>query len=185
MTRSILNGTTPSAREQLLIAAVNVADVLTTAAVEGAIEAGRRLKARVITFNVAFTSALTRAQKRDQALNERHYDDLRGLNKVDAREKMGACGAEVITFRRREPQRYASSSLLLPALFCRQSSVGTWWPVAAHGALVMVPDRLTPETIPAMELATGVPFACRVNAVRQLLQTKLWRPDRAVCRSAV
>ena len=40
--------------------------------------------------------------------------------------------------------------------------------VAAHGnslrALVMVLDRLTPETIPAMELATGVPLVYRLNA---------------------
>ena len=40
--------------------------------------------------------------------------------------------------------------------------------VAAHGnslrALVMVLDRLTPETIPSMELATGVPLVYRLNA---------------------
>ena len=40
--------------------------------------------------------------------------------------------------------------------------------VAAHGnslrALVMVLDRLTPETIPTMELATGVPLVYRLNA---------------------
>ena len=40
--------------------------------------------------------------------------------------------------------------------------------VAAHGnslrALVMVLDRLTPETIPTTELATGVPLVYRLNA---------------------
>ena len=40
--------------------------------------------------------------------------------------------------------------------------------VAAHGnslrALVMVLDRLTPKTIPAMELATGVPLVYRLKA---------------------
>ena len=40
--------------------------------------------------------------------------------------------------------------------------------VAAHGnslrALVMVLDRLTPETIPSMELETGVPLVYRLNA---------------------
>jgi 2,3-bisphosphoglycerate-dependent phosphoglycerate mutase len=40
--------------------------------------------------------------------------------------------------------------------------------VSAHGnslrALVMVLDRLTPETIPAMELATGIPLVYRLNA---------------------
>ncbi len=40
--------------------------------------------------------------------------------------------------------------------------------VAAHGnslrALVMVLDRLTPQTIPTMELATGVPLVYRLKA---------------------
>ena len=40
--------------------------------------------------------------------------------------------------------------------------------VAAHGnslrALVMVLDRLTPKTIPSMELATGVPLVYRLKA---------------------
>ncbi len=40
--------------------------------------------------------------------------------------------------------------------------------VAAHGnslrALVMVLDRLTPQTIPTMELETGVPLVYRLNA---------------------
>src|SRR5262245_8725134 len=64
-------------------------------------QAGRALKARGIKFDVAFTSALKRAQRtldlvlaemgetkmptfRDQALNERDYGDLVGLNKDDA-----------------------------------------------------------------------------------------------------
>src|SRR4030095_8250959 len=69
--------------------------------------AGRRLKAQGIRFDVAFTSALKRAQRsldfileemgqtsipviRDQALNERDYGDLAGLNKDDARARWGA-----------------------------------------------------------------------------------------------
>ena len=40
--------------------------------------------------------------------------------------------------------------------------------VAAHGnslrALVMVLDRLTPQTIPSMELETGIPLVYRLNA---------------------
>jgi 2,3-bisphosphoglycerate-dependent phosphoglycerate mutase len=40
--------------------------------------------------------------------------------------------------------------------------------VSAHGnslrALVMVLDRLTPQTIPAMELATGLPLVYRLHA---------------------
>ena len=77
---------------------------LSPAGVEEAKEAGRRMKAHGLTFDLAFTSALVRAQrtlalalaemgltglpeKRDQALNERDYGDLVGLNKDDARKK--------------------------------------------------------------------------------------------------
>ena len=69
--------------------------------------AGRKLKAQGLSFDVAFTSALIRAQRsldlileemgqsqipvfRDKALNERDYGDLSGLNKDDARAKWGA-----------------------------------------------------------------------------------------------
>src|SRR6266852_8560516 len=60
--------------------------------------AGRKLKAQGLSFDVAFTSVLIRAQRsldlileemgqtkipvfRDKALNERDYGDLSGLNK--------------------------------------------------------------------------------------------------------
>ena len=79
---------------------------LTDKGVSEAREAGRKLKAQGITFDVAFTSALKRAQRtldlmlgelgqtaipvfKDQALNERDYGDLVGLNKDDARKKWG------------------------------------------------------------------------------------------------
>ena len=69
-------------------------------------EAGRKLQAQGLAFDVAFTSALKRAQDtldlmlaelgqsklpvfKDQALNERDYGDLVGLNKDDARKKWG------------------------------------------------------------------------------------------------
>src|SRR3990167_3686872 len=68
--------------------------------------AAAKLKAKGLTFGVCFTSALMRAQKtldlmladlgqptlpitRDQALNERDYGDLAGLNKDEARKKWG------------------------------------------------------------------------------------------------
>src|SRR5581483_10458538 len=68
--------------------------------------AGKRLKTKGLKFGIAFTSALKRAQRtldfmlaelgqthlpieRDQALNERDYGDLSGLNKDDARKKWG------------------------------------------------------------------------------------------------
>ena len=68
--------------------------------------AGQRLKALGVQFDVAFTSVLSRAQETtrlileelgqptlrticDQALNERDYGDLSGLNKDEARAKFG------------------------------------------------------------------------------------------------
>jgi 2,3-bisphosphoglycerate-dependent phosphoglycerate mutase len=78
---------------------------LTDKGVAEAREAGRKLKAQGLKFDVAFTSALKRAQRtldlmleemgqsipviKDVALNERDYGDLSGLNKDDARKKWG------------------------------------------------------------------------------------------------
>ncbi len=79
---------------------------LTEKGIAEAREAGRKLKVQGIKFDVAFTSALKRAQRtldlmlaelgqttipvfKDQALNERDYGDLVGLNKDDARKKWG------------------------------------------------------------------------------------------------
>ena len=74
--------------------------------VEEARQAGRKLKARGLTFDVAYTSALVRAQNtlklmleelgqtgleehRDLALNERDYGDLSGLNKDERASEVG------------------------------------------------------------------------------------------------
>jgi 2,3-bisphosphoglycerate-dependent phosphoglycerate mutase len=79
---------------------------LTEQGIKEAREAGRKLKGQGLKFDVAFTSALVRAQRtldlileelgqagiavlKDQALNERDYGDLAGLNKDDARKKWG------------------------------------------------------------------------------------------------
>jgi 2,3-bisphosphoglycerate-dependent phosphoglycerate mutase len=161
--------------------------------VEEAKAAGQRLKARGLSFDVAYTSALTRAQHtlaltlaelgqtglpetRDQALNERDYGDLSGLNKDEARKKWGE--EQVHLWRRsydvpppggeslkdtvaRALPYYCQN--ILPAVMRGERVL-----VAAHGnslrALVMVLDRLTPKTIPAMELATGVPLVYRLKA---------------------
>ena len=166
---------------------------LSPAGVEEAKEAGRRMKAHGLTFDLAFTSALVRAQrtlalalaemgltglpeKRDQALNERDYGDLVGLNKDDARTKWGA--KQVHTWRRSydvappggESLKDTAARVLpyyiqdmLPRLLRGDNML-----VAAHGnslrALVMVLERLTPEKIVARELATGLPLVYRLNA---------------------
>src|SRR5580698_6483735 len=161
--------------------------------VDEAMAAGRRLKAQGLTFDLAFTSALVRAQNtlklvldelgqqslpttRDQALNERDYGDLSGLNKDEARKRWGE--EQVHIWRRSyDVAPPAGESLkdtvarvlpyycqhILPAVLNGKRVI-----VAAHGnslrALVMVLDKLTPQTIPAMELETGVPLVYRLNA---------------------
>ena len=115
-------------------------------------------------------------EERDQALNERDYGDLAGLNKDDARKKWGEeqvhiwrrsydvnpPGGESLKDTVARALPYYCQNILPPVLGGKRVLV------AAHGnclrALVMVLDRLTPETIPTMELATGVPLVYRLNA---------------------
>ncbi len=79
---------------------------LTEVGIQEARAAGKKLKAQGLHFDIAFTSALIRAQRsldlildqmgqktipviKNLALNERDYGDLSGLNKDDARAKWG------------------------------------------------------------------------------------------------
>ena len=166
---------------------------LTEKGISEAKSAGQRLKTLDLHFDMAFTSALTRAQHtcslilnemdqsqipvtRDQALNERDYGDLSGLNKDDARARWGE--EQVHVWRRSyDVPPPAGESLkdtvarVLP-YYCQnilpQVLSGKHVLVAAHGnslrALVMVLDRLSPDTIPSMELETGIPLIYRLNA---------------------
>jgi 2,3-bisphosphoglycerate-dependent phosphoglycerate mutase len=166
---------------------------LTEKGVVEARAAGRRLKAQGISFDVAFTSALIRAQRsldlileemgqskiaifRDQALNERDYGNLSGLNKDDARAKWGA--EQVHLWRRSydvappggESLKDTTARVLpyyiqeiLPAVLRGKRVL-----IAAHGnslrALVMVLERLSTTEIPRREIGTGVPLIYRLNA---------------------
>jgi 2,3-bisphosphoglycerate-dependent phosphoglycerate mutase len=160
--------------------------------VEEAKAAGRAL-VPLGGFDVAFTSALTRAQHTlklvlgeiglsgletiaDQALNERDYGDLSGLNKDEARAKWGE--AQVHVWRRSydvpPPGGESLKDTVARALpyYCQNILPrvlrGERVLVAAHGnslrSLVMVLDRLTPATIPSVELETGVPLVYRLKA---------------------
>ena len=166
---------------------------LTDLGVTEARTAGRRLKARGLGFDVAFTSALSRAQKTcalvleeigqpgletlsDAALNERDYGDLSGLNKDDARSRWGE--AQVHLWRRSyDVQPPGGESLKDTVARVLPYYMGAILPrvmrgervlVAAHGnslrALVMVLDGLTTKTIPGLELATGIPLVYRLEA---------------------
>jgi 2,3-bisphosphoglycerate-dependent phosphoglycerate mutase len=166
---------------------------LTELGVEEARIAGRRLKGLGLSFDVAFTSGLGRAQRTcrlileelgqeglstvaDPALNERDYGDLAGLNKDDARAKWGE--EQVHLWRR-------SYDVAPPGGESLKDTVARVLPyymreiqprvmrgervlVAAHGnslrALIMVLDGLTTQTIAGLELATGVPIVYRLDA---------------------
>ena len=158
-----------------------------------ALAAGEKLKARGLKFDIAYTSALKRAQKtcqhildvvgqsdlktiRDQALNERDYGDLSGLNKDDARKKWGE--EQVHVWRRSydvpPPGGESLKDTLARALPYYVQEIlpgvlnGKRTLVAAHGnslrALIMVLEKLSPEGILKRELATGVPIIYRLNA---------------------
>lgn len=155
--------------------------------------AGQRLKAKGLHFDIAYTSVLSRAQVtlqhildevgqpalqtiRDQALNERDYGDLSGLNKDDARAKWGE--DQVHIWRRSydvpppggESLRDTGARVWPYYLHDVQPHVlrGETVLVAAHGnslrALIMALEGLTSEEIIAQELATGVPIIYRLNA---------------------
>ncbi|KSV82329.1 2,3-bisphosphoglycerate-dependent phosphoglycerate mutase [Ensifer sp. ENS08] len=166
---------------------------LTELGVEEAKAGGKALADYGIKFDIAFTSDLIRAQRtcqfvldavdqssletiRDQALNERDYGDLSGLNKDDAREKWGE--EQVHIWRRSydipppggESLRDTGARVwpyylteILPRVLSGQKVL-----VAAHGnslrSLVMVLDRLSKEQILKLNLATGVPMVYKLNA---------------------
>ena len=165
---------------------------LTEKGVAEAREAGRKLKAQGIKFDVAFTSVLKRAQRtldlmltelgqttipifKDQALNERDYGDLVGLNKDDARKKWGE--EQVHIWRRSydvaPPGGESLKDTLARALPYYVTDIlprvlrGERVLVAAHGnslrALVMVLDKHTPDSITKLNLDTGVPMIYRLN----------------------
>jgi 2,3-bisphosphoglycerate-dependent phosphoglycerate mutase len=166
---------------------------LTPLGIEEAKAAGRKLKAMGLTFDVAFTSDLKRAQDtcalilteigqptlttiRDQALNERDYGDLSGLNKDEARKKWGE--DQVHIWRRSydvpPPGGESLKDTVARALpyYVREILPrvlrGEKVLVAAHGnslrALIMVLEGLDREGIIKRELATGVPILYRLNA---------------------
>ena len=166
---------------------------LTEKGVGEAKAAGHRLKAAGLSFDHAFTSELSRAQRTlklildeigqpalattsNQALNERDYGELSGLNKDDARKKWG--DAQVHIWRRSyDIPPPGGESLKDTAIRVLPYYDAKIWPdvkagknvlVAAHGnslrALIMKLEGLTGEEIIARELGTGVPMIYRLNA---------------------
>ena len=174
---------------------------LTEQGVKEAQEAGRKLKAQGLNFGIAFTSALKRAQRtldlmlgemgqskipviKDQALNERDYGDLSGLNKDDARKKWGE--EQVHIWRRSYDVAPPGGESLKDTLartlpyyiehILPRVLRGERVLVAAHGnslrALVMVLEKLTPQTILQREIGTGAPIIYRLAADATVAEKK-------------
>ncbi|HEY4199433.1 MAG TPA: 2,3-bisphosphoglycerate-dependent phosphoglycerate mutase [Devosiaceae bacterium] len=170
---------------------------LTEKGIEEARAAGRLLKQKGFAFDLAFTSALKRAQHtldlileemdilnvtivRNQAVNERDYGDLSGLNKDDARKKWGE--EQVLIWRRSfdvpppggESLKDTAARTLpyYKAEIEPKVAAGETVLVAAHGnslrALVMAIEGLTPEQILKRELATGEPVIYTLDAQGRL-----------------
>ncbi len=166
---------------------------LTETGMEEAHRAGKLIKKEGLVFDIAFTSALKRAQHtldiilgelgqqgletiKDQAVNERHYGDLCGLNKDDARKKWGE--EQVHIWRRSydvpppggESLKDTAARVLpyYESTILPQVRAGKNVIISAHGnslrALIMQLDKLSPDEILKLNLPTGEPYVYRLNA---------------------
>mgnify|MGYP001181409696 FL=1 len=164
---------------------------LTSKGVEEARNAGKIINNLKINFDLVFTSALIRAQNtaeiilkeinqplstiKNQALNERNYGDLAGLNKDDARKRWG--DEQVHIWRRSfdipppggESLKDTGERVLpffmkeiLPYV-CKGKNVL----VAAHGnslrSLIKFLDNISDEDIVKLEIPTGAPIHYVIN----------------------
>ena len=155
---------------------------------------------RGFRFDVAYTSALSRAQEtlrvmletmgaqppiiRDQALNERHYGDLQGLNKEDTAKRYGA--NQVKLWRRSydvAPPNGESLEMTAKRTLpffdrCIAGDLrqGKDVLVVAHGnsnrSIVMQLDRLSGAQVVALELATGAPLVYEMESDGATVKSK-------------
>lgn len=165
---------------------------LTEKGVAEAVAAGKQLKAKGMSFDIAYTSVLSRANRtlalmleeldqtgletiRDQALNERDYGDLTGMNKDEARKEFGEeqvhiwrrsfdvppPGGESLKMTAERVLPYYKAEIL-PRVLAGEKTI-----VAAHGnslrALIMDLEGLSPEEILKRELGTGTPIIYKLD----------------------
>ncbi len=173
---------------------------LTAKGIEEARNAGMIINNLNINFDLVFTSALKRAQNtaeiilkeinqplstiKNQALNERNYGDLAGLNKDDARKRWGDeqvhiwrrsydipppggeslkdTGERVLPFFMKEIHPYV----------CKGKNVL----VAAHGnslrSLIKFLDNISDEDIVKLEIPTGAPIHYVINEDGSVMSKK-------------
>lgn len=179
---------------------------------KGVIEArvaGRMIRDHSVRFDIAFTSALKRAQHtldiilaelgqsdvpiiKDARLNERDYGALSGLNKDEARKKWGE--KQVQTWRRSFDIAPPDGESLKDTLArVRPYYDEAIWPqitasknviIAAHGnslrSLVMILENLDKDEILERELATGAPILYRLGADGRAIDRKDLLPARSL-----
>ncbi len=169
--------------------------------VEEAKAAGQKIKQEGLRFDKAYTSNLKRAQdtldyilekldqksiplEKDQALNERHYGDLQGLNKAETAKKFG--DEQVKIWRRSydiAPPNGESlkdtAARTLPYFETRilkDLKDGKNVIVAAHGnslrSIVMSLDKLSKEQVLELNLATGAPLVYSFDKNLSILSKK-------------
>lgn len=155
-------------------------------------KAGEQLRDAGVRFDRAFTSVLQRANRTleivldvldqrdipvtyDQALNERHYGDLQGLNKAETAQKYG--DEQVHIWRRSfdvpppngESLKDTAARTLpyfneqvMPVLKSGEDVL-----IVAHGnslrSIVMEIEELTPDEILKVNIGTGIPLTYDVD----------------------
>jgi 2,3-bisphosphoglycerate-dependent phosphoglycerate mutase len=161
-------------------------------------EAGEKLKG--YKFDKGFTSALLRAQRtlklalevtgqtdlevvENEALNERMYGDLQGMNKDEAREQFGE---EQVHIWRRSfdtpppggESLKGTADRVLPyfkEVIEPELKAGKTIIIAAHGnslrALIMYLEKLSPEEILKTEVPTGKPKLYEFDENLNVLRT--------------
>lgn len=160
---------------------------LTELGIKEAKDAGKLIADKGIIFNLMYTSMLTRAQKtgdlilqemrhpeitiiKNEALNERNYGSLAGLNKDDARKKWG--DDQVHIWRRSfdipPPDGESLKDTAERVLPYFKSEImpkvieGSSILIAAHGnslrSLIMELDSISSEEIVNLEIPTGAPI---------------------------
>jgi 2,3-bisphosphoglycerate-dependent phosphoglycerate mutase len=165
---------------------------LTEAGMREAEEAGKKIRIAGIHLDEAFTSSLKRAHdtlticlraagqegiptRYDQALNERHYGDLQGLNKAETAEKFG--DAQVKLWRRSYDVKPPNGESLkdtaartLPYFYDKilpELKAGKNVILSAHGnslrAIVMQLDNLSEEQVIELNIPNGVPIVYDID----------------------
>ena len=174
---------------------------LTELGIKEAHNAGELIASEKIIFDIMFTSDLHRAQRtgniilkeiqqehieivKNQALNERDYGSLSGLNKDDAREKWG--NDQVHIWRRSydiPPPDGESlkntgervlpyfNDIVLPYLHAGKNVL-----IAAHGnslrSLIMKLETISEDEIVKLEIPTGAPIVYIFNSNGEMISKK-------------